>query len=165
MGIETSHCVALVRHLIIFEVNWLNHTLETMLEPMMVDVDAEPAQEWALSDDLNSTPNRASETDQTEMELTPRPRKKGNQDQRHYTVDLSADDDDEPFQTPLTLRPKKRYARAQVVMDSDDLDEELETKETQKEAMKRKREGISKKKETKVGVKIETLSLSYLCSI
>ena len=110
-----------------------------MLDPMTVN--SEPGQERALSKDFDSASDEASEIDEAEAELTPRPRKKGDQDQLRYELDSSADDD-EPFKTPLTLR-KKRVAKKRVVMDSDDQEEK-------QEAVKRKRvEGISKKTETK----------------
>jgi len=148
-----------------------------MLDAMMVDSEPEPEPEhgWALSEDFNNAvtdaPNEAREIDEAETELTPRPRKKGNQDPFRYVLDLSADDNDEPFQTPLTLRKKLAKERVQVVTDSDDQEAEetpvkrkrnqvegisnLKKKETKgngkKEAVEQKRDqvGISKKKETK----------------
>ena len=45
-----------------------------------------------------------------EDEPTPRPRKKGNQ-----TLEISSDDDNEPFQSPLTLKSSKR-----IIFDSAD---------------------------------------------
>ena len=116
--------------LIMFDVNWLNGTLETMLDAMMVDSEPEHEHEWALSKDFNNAVTDASseadEIDEAETELTPRPIKKGNQDQSRYVLDLSADDDDEPFQTPLTLRKKLAKERVQVVMDSLSDDQEAE---------------------------------------
>jgi len=91
-------------------------------------------------------------------ERTPRPTKE-DKDQLHRIFDLSADDD-EPFQTPLTLRRKKRAVKA-VVVDSDP-EEQLEG-EGMKVAVKRKRGetgGIGKMKERKGDREkvIETLS-------
>jgi hypothetical protein len=82
--------------------------------------------------------------DMEEAELTPRPRKKEHQDQLCQIFDLSADNESEPFQTPLALRRRKRVVR--LVVDSD-ADEQLESKGVQKEAMKRKRGQIEGKKE------------------
>jgi hypothetical protein len=140
-----------------------------MIDPMMID--SEPEQQWALSEDVTSAPNEASEMEEAETEedeLTPRPRMEENQDQLRRIFDLSADDDDSPFQTPLALHQKKR-----VVMDSDDLDNQIETKEGQKEAMKRKRDQgrIGKKDKRKgdgkkkVGVKLKRYQYPYHCSI
>jgi len=104
--------------------------------------------------------NALSKGETEEDEPTPRPTKK-DKDQLHHIFDLSADNDSEPFQTPLPLRRKKR-----VVLEDSDPDEQLESEGMQKEVLKRKRGqtgGSAKKKERKgdrkkVRVTIETLS-------
>jgi len=102
--------------------------------------------------EIDSTPS-VHDDETEEAELTPRPTKE-NQDQLLRIFDLSADDNNEHFQTPLALRRKKRTVK--LVMESDpdeesDPDDEVESKEMEKEVMKRKRgqmEGGGKK-ETK----------------
>jgi hypothetical protein len=116
---------------------------------------------WPLSEDVNSSSKEASniegsemeeaksaeeeeaeiapemeeaEEDSEEAEITPRPREKGNQDLFHRILDLSADDESEPFQSPLVLRQKKR-----VVVNGD-------LEETPKVTVKRKKDQVEGKK-------------------
>jgi len=145
-------------------VNCLKDTLETTVESMVIDSEPSVHSEGeGETEDAELTP-RLAKGNPLKNRTTPN----GKQDQLHQIFDLSADNDSEPFQTPLALRRKKRVVR--LVMDSDP-DEQLESESKQKEAVKRKRgqtEGNGKKKETKgngkkqVGVKLKRYqSMAY----
>jgi hypothetical protein len=106
---------------------------------MLIDSESDP--EWALSEDVHHAHDGVPEEDE---ESTPRPKQK-NQDQFHQILNISTDNDSEPFETPLVLRRKKG-----VVIESEpDEDKEMgkqKQKGKQKETGKRKRMG--KQKET-----------------
>jgi pyruvate carboxylase len=115
--------------------------------------------------DSEPSVNSVGESDEAGRTPRPRPTKEKNNQLQHI-FDLSADDDSEPFQTPIALRRKKRVLK--YIADSEP-DEEPERDGVQKDAVKRKRgqmEAISKKKETKgekqVGVKLSCYqSMTY----